>query len=142
MMEYLTATNVTMFFVIFLNVWQIGKSVLGFLKSRTATSYDDKAYELMTAIESKLKSASEADFVKTYAPAFWAQVEALAQAQGLKGVSKLAMFLKLAHDAYMAAEGKTLSAESVKSLELLAGGMSASAKLPALGNPQPAPVCK
>lgn len=135
MNEYVTVPNVTMLMIVFLNVWQVGKSVLRIIKDRTATTYDDTALAWMESIEAKANAAQEGEWVKAYAPSFWVQVEALSQSQGLKGVSKLAMYLKLAHDAYVAAKGKTLSAESVKSLELLAGGLSASAKLPAIANP-------
>jgi len=85
-----------------------------------------------------MKVMKENDWVKAYAPAFWAQVEALSLNTKLPSAAKAALYLKMAHDAYIAAEGKTLSAESVKSLELLAGGLSASAKLPAIANPTPA----
>ena len=139
MMEYITADRLTVAFTAFLIVWQVGKSALRFFAPRTGTTADDAALAWMESAEQKVQAVEESQWIKSYAPAFWAQVEALSMNTKLPSAAKAALYLKMAHDAYIAAKGKTLSVESVKTLETLAAGMSATAKLP---NPQPAPVSR
>ena len=141
----LTPANVTMLFTVFLTIWQVGKSILRVIAGKTETKYDDNALSIMESAESRLKAIDESEWVKTYAPAFWAQVEAISTTQvpALKGAGKLCYFLGMAHKAYVEATGKALSGSGAKALELVAGGLSAQAKIGAAANPtQAAPAQK
>lgn len=140
----ITVEKLTLAIVVFLTGWQILKSVLRFVAPKTETTVDDKVLAFMESAEKKAVEAEESQWVKDNGPAFWAQVEALSKTEipQLKNVGKLAYYLGLAHQAYVGAKGKGLSAPALKQLETLAGGLSAQAKLPLPGNPSLAPVSK
>ncbi len=135
--------SLTLALTLFLTLWQIGKSALRVIAPMTKTAADDQALAAMESAEAQAKKIEENEWVKSYGPGFWAQVEAVSKTEipALKGVGKLAYYLGLAHQAWIAAHGSGLSASAVKQLEQIAAGMSASAKV-ASANPQPAPASR
>lgn len=139
MPEWMTAQNMTLFLTAFLTLWQMGKSALRTIAPlTTGTTADDKALAAMESAEKKLEQIEQNEWVKAYGPGFWLQVEALSKTQipALKGVSKLALFLGMAHQAWAASHQTGLGAGSVTQLEHMAASMSAEEKL---ANPRPAP---
>lgn len=137
--------HLTLAITLFLTLWQVGKSILRVVAPMTKDiEADDKALAAMESAEAKLKQVEENEWVRSYGPGFWAQVEAVSKTDipALKGVGKLAYYLGLAHQAWIAAHNTGLSASGVKQLEQIAAGMSASAKVSVPVNPQPAPASR
>lgn len=139
-MEYLTKENLTLALMVLMIAWEIAKQILRWVAPRTETKIDDNVLAAMTSAQANWDKVQENQWIREYGPGFWAQVEALSLNTGLKGFAKLCYFLTMAHKAYAEAHQKALSLQGVKSLELLASSMSATAKLPL--NPLPAPVSK
>jgi len=123
--------NISLALMAFLTVWQVGKSILRFVAPRTDSKVDDSLVAAMDSAERKLVQVEESEWVRENGPAFWAQVEAISETEipALKGVGKLAYYLGIAHQAYVAMRGKGLSPAGVKQLEIMAAGLSASQKV-------------
>ena len=119
--------------LVFLAIWQVGKSVLRYMAPRTDTSLDDKLSALIDRLEGKTKQVSESDFVREFSPKIWAGIESMSRidASGagvLSGMQKLAAALVTIHNAWIAASGKTLSGDGIKLFEAEMARLSQEAK--------------
>jgi len=121
-MAFMTPNNIDLMILailIGLALFEVGKSVFRYIAGKTSNTYDDKIIAFIDSVEGKLHGITESEWVIANAPKFWAFVENLSKTNvpTLKGVQKLATAFTIAHAAYDAAKGKTLSADGLKLLE-------------------------